>query len=162
MAEKKLDHRRYYKDKKGKIIAYYDVWYSTFGALAIMIADICLLTVFIHFGNTFLAIASVGIVTFVGVLALADYVSIEPSVSTGEMRSAITASIMVLYLVFVAYAFTGGAVPSTDLASTAIQNFTYVAGIVVIFYFGSKAVLQYVEAKDQANNSRKTKKEKKT
>lgn len=74
-----------------------------------------------------------------------DYVSIEPSISTGEMRSAMTASIVVVYLVVVAFAFSGEALALTALASTVIQHFTYIVGIVVIFYFGSKAVLQYTE-----------------
>jgi len=157
MAKGKKDHehRRYYVDKDGKRRGdtYYDIRVSTLGALAIMIADICLLAVFTYFGNVFLAVASIGIVTFVGVLALADYVSIAPSVSTGEMRSAITASIMVVYMVFAAFAFSGAAFASTALASTVIQNFTYVVGIVVIFYFGSKAVLQY-----HANNGQEANK----
>lgn len=125
----------------------YDIRISSLGSIAIMVADICLLTVFTYFGNVFLAIASISVVTFMGILTLADYVSIEPSISTGEMRGAMAGSIMVVYLIVVAFAFSNEDSASTAFASTVVQHLTYVVGIVVVFYFGSKAVLQYIEGK---------------
>jgi len=139
--------KRCYRDENtGEIIQCYNIRIATLGAIAIIAANIALLYFFTSIGNLFAAIASIGIVTFIGVLALADYVSIEHSISTGEMRSAMTASITVVYLVIVALAFSGNQ-DESDTASKVIEHFTWVMGIVVIFYFGSKGVLQYMEAR---------------
>lgn len=140
--------KRCYRDEDtGEIIQCYNIRIATLGAIAIIAANIALLYLFMSIDNLFAAIASIGIVTFIGVLALADYVSIEHSISTGEMRSAMTASITVVYLVMVALAFAGN--PSdASTASKVIEHFTWVMGIVVIFYFGSKGVLQYIEARN--------------
>jgi len=105
--------------------------------------------------NTFLALASVGIVTFLGVLALADYVSVEHSVSTGEMRAAMTASITVVYLVMLALTFSGATLPDSPI----IEHFSWVVGVVIVFYFGSKGVLQYIDImhrRNQQNSSNQT------
>lgn len=144
--------KRCYRDEKtGEIIQCYNIRIATLGALAIIAANIALLYLFISIDNLFAAIASIGIVTFIGVLALADYVSIEHSISTGEMRSAMTASITVVYLVITALTFTRD--PSdAAVATTVIQHFTWVMGAVVVFYFGSKGVLQFMEVK--AKNER--------
>ncbi len=123
----------------------YSIKIATLGAIAIISVNLALLFVFTRIGGIFMALAGVGIVTFLGVLALADYVSIEPSVSTGEMRSAIASSIVVLYLVVIALTFSGQVPAETAIATTLINNFTWVVGIVVVFYFGSKGVLQYIE-----------------
>lgn len=123
----------------------YSIRASTGGAALLIAINLATLAALTFLGYPFLAIAAVGIITLIGVLALADYVSVEPSVSTGEMRSALSASIVAVYLVVVALAATGGPLASTESAVAVIQNFTWVVGAVVIFYFGSKAVLQYAQ-----------------
>jgi hypothetical protein len=158
--EKSDRYRRYpstefvqetFETKDGRVRRHnsYDIRISSLGLLALAIADISLLTAFTYLGNIFLAIASAGIATFIGTLCLADYVSIEPSVSTGEMRGAIAGSIIVVYLIVVSYAFSGVDSAAAILNTTIIQNLTTVVGIVVVFYFGSKAVLQYVKDKKE-------------
>ncbi|MGI0023067.1 MAG: hypothetical protein ACRD9Q_09435 [Nitrososphaeraceae archaeon] len=139
-----LSKRCYDKDGKAMGAVCYDVRISTLGSVAIIIADIILLYFFYTLDNIFLAIGSVGILTFIGVLTLADYVSVEKSVSTGEMRSAMAASITVVYLVIIAFAVGGKLAINSDIRGV-IEHFTWVVGAVIVFYFGSKAVLQYVD-----------------
>ncbi len=152
MANEKHTSRRYHKNDAGEILKSYSVRISTLGALAIIASDLALIYYFASIQNFFLAIATVGIVTFIGILALANYVSIDPRISTGEMRSAITASIIVVYLVVIAFSFTDEKNIS-ETAKTVIQHFTWVVGVVVIFYFGSKGVLQYLEAKNKTDTN---------
>ena len=147
-------YRRYSTHSDGNKRSY-DIRVSTIGAIAIIAVDVFLLVFFsTHFGhyNYLIAIGSVGIVTFIGVLCLADYVSIEEGISTGEMRAAITASITSIYVVIVALTFYH---PNTSLSSDnpIIKNFTWVMETVVIFYFGSKAVLQYREKRTAKTSS---------
>ena len=139
-----LSKRCYDKDDKPVGTVCYDVRISTLGSVAIIIADIILLYFFYTLDNIFLAIGSVGILTFIGVLTLADYVSVEKSVSTGEMRSAMAASITVVYLVIIAFAVSDKLAINSDIRGV-IEHFTWVVGAVIVFYFGSKAVLQYVD-----------------
>lgn len=139
-----LSKRCYDKDGTGAGKVCYDVRISTLGSAAIIIADIVLLYFFYTDGNIFIAIGSVGVVTFIGVLTLADYVSVEKSISTGEMRSAMAASITVVYLVIMAFAVSGKLAINSDIRGV-IEHFTWVVGVVIVFYFGAKAVLQYVD-----------------
>lgn len=141
-----LSKRCYDADGKAMGTLCYDVRIATLGSIAIIIADIVLLYFFYKHDNIFLAIGSVGILTFIGVLTLADYVSVEKSVSTGEMRSAMAASITVVYLVIIAFAVSGKLAINSDVRGV-IEHFTWVVGAVVVFYFGSKAVLQYMDVR---------------
>jgi hypothetical protein len=104
--------------------------------------------------NFFAAIAGMAIVTFIGVLSLADYVSIEPSMSTGEMRSAMAASITVVYLAIQALTV-AGEIQVSEASSKILESFSVVMAAVVGFYFGSKAAIQLAEiimGKKKENN----------
>lgn len=79
----------------------------------------------------------------------------------GEIRTAIASSVVVVYLVLLSFlTFYAGAIPERTLAIIIVQNFTTVVEIVVIFYFGSKAVTKVYELKHPKLNSSKQKKKK--
>jgi predicted neutral ceramidase superfamily lipid hydrolase len=113
--------------------------YTRIIAFAFLIAalDIVLLLV-IGFWNAALAIASVSIISFFGTLSLADYAKKQLGYEKGELRTAITATIIVTYLVIVAQITFSTNSIDTDLAETVIINFGYVVWIVLGFYFGTK------------------------
>jgi hypothetical protein len=115
--------------------------YTRIIAFAFLIAalDIVVLLV-IGFRNAALAIASVSIISFFGTLSLADYTTKQLGYEKGELRTAITAAIIVTYLVIVAQITFSTNSINTDLAKTVIINFGYVVWIVLGFYFGTKIV----------------------
>jgi hypothetical protein len=86
-----------------------------------------------------LAIAGVGITTFFGTLSLADYATMKLGYEKGEMRTALTASIIVTYLVIMAH-ITFSKVPDPELAKSMTENLRTVVSVVVGFYFGVKGV----------------------
>jgi hypothetical protein len=131
----------------------YNIRTATLGAVAIASVNIILLVMF-GSNNFFAAIAGMAIVTFIGVLSLADYVSIEPSMSTGEMRSAMAASITVVYLAIQALTV-AGEIQVSEASSKILESFSVVMAAVVGFYFGSKAAIQLAEiimGKKKENN----------
>ena len=95
-----------------------------------------------HF-HAFSVIAT-GLVTFFGILG------IGPADDSGELperrlRAAITAGLMVSYLVLVGLAaFIRESDELSDFTRTLLSSFTSVVGVVVAFYFGASA---YVEAR---------------
>lgn len=134
----------------------YDLRIATVGACGLIVVNVVLLYYFTTAGNYFLAIASTGVITFVGILSLANYVSIEPSISKEEMRDAITASIVVVYVIMIALEFSGSGTIG-DAPKEITDHFTWVVGIVVVFYFGSKGVLHYLDAKNMPSSTTKQK-----
>lgn len=131
------------------------------GALFIVIYDIGMLIFAQVYNQLAWAIASIGVVTFVGMLILANYADQVFEFGGGEIRTAIASSVVVVYLVLLSFlTFYSGAIPERALATTIVQNFTTVVEIVVIFYFGSKAVTKVYELKHPKLNSSKQKKKK--
>ncbi len=117
----------------------------SWGAFTIVACDIIML-VLAQFLNQFAwTIAGVGVITFVGMLIMANYASQTFGIERGEMRTAITASIIVVYIVLISFlTFTTETLSEQPLATTVIQHFTYVVEIVIIFYFASKAVTEAI------------------
>jgi len=97
-----------------------------------------------------LAIGCVGVITFVGVLMLSNYLSGDPELAKKEMRKAIAASFTLVYLVFLALViFTEAFTAETELAKTVVSHFTYIVGIIIVFYFGSRALEEYRNKKKE-------------
>ena len=95
-----------------------------------------------------LSIGCVGVITFVGVLVLSNYLSRDPELAKNEMRKAIAASFTLVYLVFLALVVFGEtSVSETELARTVVGHFTWIVGIIVIFYFGSRLVQEFLRGK---------------
>lgn len=126
------------------------------GASAIVLANIMVILVGRELNVPALEIAGVGIITFFGTLSLADYATQQLGYSKGEMRTAITASVLITYFVIMANA----AFPSSSDAvvpETVITNFGYVVWIVLGSYFGTRMV-EIIRGSTSANDADKSKK----
>ncbi len=97
-----------------------------------------------------LSIGCVGIITFIGVLTLSNYLSGDPEFAKKEMRKAIAASFTLVYLVFLALVvFSEDFLAETELAKTVVGHFTWIVGIIMIFYFGSRSLEEYLKKNKQ-------------
>jgi len=86
-----------------------------------------------------LSIGCIGVITFVGVLLLTNYLSHDPELAKKEMRKAIAASFTMVYLIFLALIVFGETSPEqTELAKSILGHFTGVVGAIITFYFGSR------------------------
>ena len=92
------------------------------------------------------SIGCVGVITFVGILTLSNYLSRDPELAKREIRKAIAASFTLVYLVLLALVvFTRVSAANTGLAETIVGHFTWVVGIIIVFYFGSRSVEEYIK-----------------
>ncbi len=111
-------------------------------ATGAIITIIALVIVIISFAdNPAIAIAMVGGIVFFATLTLADYTSpdiAEPGLSTGEMRSAISATVIVVYILVVGFFMSG----RTNLTAEILNSFSGVVIAVVGFYFGTKGIAE--------------------
>jgi hypothetical protein len=104
----------------------------------------CLIAIVLLFvDNIAIAVAIIGGIVFFTTLAVADYSSADVGVSTGEMRSAMSASIVVVYLIVIALSLGGKFQSSFDFRI--IDSFTAVVITVIGFYFGSKAAIELLD-----------------
>jgi hypothetical protein len=86
-----------------------------------------------------LSIGCIGIITFVGVLMLTNYLSHNLDFAKKEMRKALAASFTMVYLIFLALVVFGEAsTVETETAKTIVGHFTWVVGVIITFYFGSR------------------------
>ncbi len=92
------------------------------------------------------SVSGIGVITFFGTLMLANYLSGSADLNKGEIRKAITGSFIAVYFVLVSL-LSFSELSSTDLAETIIGHFTYLVGIIVVFYFGSSTVRDYLTGK---------------
>lgn len=92
---------------------------------------------------------SIGIITFFGILLIANYMSGTSPFDSGEVRKALTGSFVLIYFLFVPLVTFGSLnIPVVEPIRTIITNFTWIVGAIVIFYFGSRAVEEFVKAKN--------------
>lgn len=90
----------------------------------------------------------IGLVTFFGIILTANYMSGTSPFNTGEIRKAITGSFIAVYFTFLpAVTFGGSMIPSGEPIKTIINNFTWIVGLIIVFYFGSRTVEEYVKNK---------------
>ncbi len=91
---------------------------------------------------------AMGVITFFGILLIVNYMSGSSPFDTGEIRKALTGSFVVLYFVLVPLVTFGGiTVTQGETVKTILTNFTWIVGAIIIFYFGSRAVEEYVKIK---------------
>jgi hypothetical protein len=90
----------------------------------------------------------IGIVTFFGILLLVNYMSGSTSYNSGEIRTAITASFVTVYLILLPLISLGSVNITSINPFTTIGYFTWIVGAVVIFYFLSRSIEQYVKIKN--------------
>lgn len=93
---------------------------------------------------------SMGVVTFFGILIIANYMSGSSPFNTGEVRKAIIGSFVTVYFALIPLlAFNGLRLPADQSTSTVIISFTVIVGVIVVFYFLTRAIEEYVKTKNQ-------------
>lgn len=90
---------------------------------------------------------SIGLLTFFGVMLMVNYMSGTSPLNTGEVRKALTVSIITVYFAFVPLV-TFGAVKLPQSFSTPdmITNFTWIIGAIIVLYFTTRTVEAYIDA----------------
>jgi len=95
-------------------------------------------------------IGFIGIFTFLGILMLTKYLSASEDLENGEMRKAIAGSFIVVYFAFLSLLiFEESSTLYTGVFKTMIDHFSYLVGIIVVFYFGSRSVDEYMKNKKE-------------
>ena len=90
----------------------------------------------------------IGIVTFFGTLIIVNYMSGTAHLNSGEIRKALTTSVITVYLIIVPLiAFGSIQIPNDGTVKAIIQNFTWIVGIIIIFYFVSRTLEEYAKIK---------------
>jgi uncharacterized membrane protein HdeD (DUF308 family) len=97
-------------------------------------------TVFLRIFPLFVAMSGIGIITFLGILALTNLLSEDPKISKGEIRKSITISSIFVYFTLISFVSFSDRTLYPELAKTVVSHFTYIIGIIIAFYFGSRAV----------------------
>jgi hypothetical protein len=94
------------------------------------------------------SIGSVGVITFFGTLMLINQLSESQNVDKGEMRKAMAASFIIVYFALLSL-LTNSELGSSnsELSRVIIEHFTYLVGIIIVFYFGSSTVREYINKK---------------
>jgi len=71
---------------------------------------------------------------------------------SGEVRKAITATFIIVYFALLSLInFEELGTSYTGLFKTMMDHFTYLVGIIVVFYFGSRSVEKYLDLKFNNN-----------
>lgn len=99
------------------------------------------------------SVASVGIVSFFGILMLVNYLSESPALEKGEVRKALAGSFIVVYFTIISlFTFTEFSLSDTGIAKTIIGHFTYLIGIIIVFYFASSSVREFLKTREKREN----------
>ena len=89
---------------------------------------------------------SLGLVTFFGVMLIVNYMSGTSPFNTGEIRKAITVSLITVYLAFVPLMAFGLVIfPVGNSAQTIVTNFTWLIGAVIVLYFATRPLEEYIK-----------------
>lgn len=92
----------------------------------------------------------IGIVTFFGTLIIANYMSGTSQFNSGEIRKAVTTSVIMVYLSFIPLiAFGSIQIPNDGTIKGIVQNFTWIVGIIIVFYFISRSIEEYAKIKNE-------------
>lgn len=127
-------------------------WFNALKMISVLaildLVIIPLLITLLHIPVEWLFI-TIGIITFFGILLIANYMSGTSPFDTGEVRKALTGSFIVIYFAFVPLVTFGNiSLASAEPIKTIITNFTWIVGAIIIFYFGSRAVEEYIKSKN--------------
>lgn len=141
------NYRKQVKNFRGK------KWYSSLRMVSILaLIDLIILPLLLWLLNipTQWFFISIGIITFFGILIIANYMSGTSPLNSGEVRKALTSSFVVTYFAFLPLVTFGSVnLPADEPIKTIVTNFTWIVGAIVIFYFGSRALEEYVKTKNQ-------------
>ena len=118
------------------------LWIGAIDIMILLIAGIFFTEVSIY------SIGIIGIFTFIGTLKSLNLLSGDTHIEQGEIRKAITISFIVVYFSLLSLVILEDFGASyTGIFQTLIDHFTYLLGIVVVFYFGSRSVEEYLKNK---------------
>jgi hypothetical protein len=91
-------------------------------------------------------IGSLGVITYLGILLIENHLNTSRTLKSDsgnrtEVRNAIAATFMILYFTVLGLVmFKADGLSNTDSGKSLLNNFTDVFRLVIVFYFGSKAV----------------------
>jgi len=133
-------------------------WKKAF-LMAIVIGALDILVLFLGTFELFhiaWSVASIGVITFLGILMLVNYLSESRAFDKGEMRKAITGSFVAVYFALVSLLTFTDFSPSdnTELAKTIIGHFTTLIEIIIVFYFASSGVREYFKFKERRQKAK--------
>jgi len=137
-------------------------WKKAF-LMAIVIGVLDILVLFLGTFELFhiaWSVGSIGVITFLGILMLVNYLSESTAFDKGEMRKAIAGSFIAVYFALVSLLTFTDFSPSdnTELAKTIIGHFTTLIEIIIVFYFVSSGVREYLKFKERRQNSKEEQK----
>ena len=117
-----------------------------FWGLFIML--VCIDLIILKIESSIFSVGVIGIFTFIWILISLNYLTGDPKICEGEMRKSITITFIVVYLALLALSTNKDIANSySGMFQIMIDHFTYLVGIVVVFYFGSRSVEKYIEKK---------------
>ncbi|HOI40086.1 MAG TPA: hypothetical protein PL168_05090 [Methanobacterium sp.] len=89
---------------------------------------------------------SMGLLTLLGIMLIANYMSGTSPFNTGEIRKAVTVSLITVYLALVPV-ITFGIIesPLGAPAQTVVNNFTWLIGAVIVLYFSTRPLEEYIK-----------------
>ena len=88
---------------------------------------------------------ALGLVTFLGIMLIINYMSGTSPFNTGEIRKAITVSLLTVYLAFVPLSTMGMVtIPGADITT----YFTWLIAVVIVLYFTTRPLEEYIKTRD--------------
>jgi hypothetical protein len=91
---------------------------------------------------------SIGLVTFLGMILIVNYMSGTSPFNSGEIRKAITVSLITVYLAFVPLMTFGMVVlPLGASAQSVVTNFSWLIAAVIVLYFSTRPIEEYIKSK---------------
>lgn len=89
---------------------------------------------------------SLGLVTFLGIMLIVNYMSGTSPFNSGEIRKATTVSLITVYLAFVPL-MTFGIVelPLGTSIQSIVTNFSWIIGAIIVLYFTTRPIEEYIK-----------------
>ncbi len=89
---------------------------------------------------------SMGLLTFLGIMLITNYMSGTSPFNTGEIRKAVTVSLVTVYMAIVPFIAVGVFKSSLgDSAQHMVNNFTWLIGIVIVLYFITRSIEEFIK-----------------
>lgn len=118
---------------------------SLLGVLDLVVVPLIITLLAIPLQWIFVAI---GLVTFLGMMLIVNYMSGSSPFNTGEIRKSLTVSLITVYLAFVPLMSFGMVIiPLGDSAQSVVTNFSWLIAAVIVLYFSTRPIEEYIKAK---------------
>ena len=128
-------------------------WFSTVKMIMLLgVIDLLVIPLIVTLLNIPLQwiFLGIGIVTFFGTLIIANYMSGTSQFNSGEIRKAVTTSVVTVYLSFIPpITFGSIQIPNDGTVKGIVQNFTWIVGIIIVFYFISRSIEEYAKINNE-------------